>query len=43
VLRDGAVAEQGRYADLIRRDGGIFAELYNAQFSGKEEASIGVP
>jgi ATP-binding cassette subfamily B protein/subfamily B ATP-binding cassette protein MsbA len=43
VLRDGVVAEQGGFSDLMRRSGGIFAELYNTQFLGKEEMSIGVP
>jgi ATP-binding cassette subfamily B protein/subfamily B ATP-binding cassette protein MsbA len=43
VLRDGVVAEQGGFADLMRRSGGVFAELYNTQFLGKEEMSIGVP
>ncbi len=33
VLRDGAIAEQGGFAELLHR-GGIFAELYNTQFAG---------
>ena len=33
VLRDGAIVEQGGFAELLRR-GGIFAELYNTQFAG---------
>jgi ATP-binding cassette subfamily B protein/subfamily B ATP-binding cassette protein MsbA len=41
VLRDGVIAEQGGFAELMRR-GGIFAELYNTQFGGAEEARLGV-
>jgi ATP-binding cassette subfamily B protein/subfamily B ATP-binding cassette protein MsbA len=33
VLRDGVIAEQGGFAELLRR-GGVFAELYNTQFAG---------
>src|SRR5262249_11369824 len=33
VLRDGAIAEQGTLAELLRR-GGIFAEYYRTQFAG---------
>jgi ATP-binding cassette subfamily B protein/subfamily B ATP-binding cassette protein MsbA len=32
VLRDGVIAEQGGFAELMRR-GGVFAELYNTQFA----------
>jgi ATP-binding cassette subfamily B protein len=35
VLRDGVIAEQGGFAELMRR-GGVFAELYNTQFAGGE-------
>ncbi len=35
VLRDGIIAEQGSFAELMRRNG-IFAELYNTQFVGDE-------
>jgi ATP-binding cassette, subfamily B, bacterial len=31
VLRDGVIAEQGNFAELMRRKG-VFAELYNTQF-----------
>jgi len=31
VLRDGVIAEQGGFAELLRR-GGLFAELYSTQF-----------
>jgi ATP-binding cassette, subfamily B, bacterial len=31
VLRDGSIAEQGSFAELMRK-GGIFADLYNTQF-----------
>jgi ATP-binding cassette subfamily B protein/subfamily B ATP-binding cassette protein MsbA len=31
VLRDGLIAEQGNFAELMRR-GGVFADLYNTQF-----------
>ncbi len=33
VLRDGVIAEQGGFAELLRR-GGHFAELYQTQFAG---------
>jgi ATP-binding cassette, subfamily B, bacterial len=32
VLRDGKIAEQGTFSDLVRR-GGIFAEYYQTQFA----------
>jgi len=32
VLRDGIIAEQGTFAELMRH-GGVFAELYNTQFA----------
>ena len=32
LLRDGVIAEQGTFAELLRR-GGAFAELYNTQFA----------
>jgi ATP-binding cassette subfamily B protein len=32
VLRDGKIAEQGTFSDLVRRDG-IFAEYYQTQFA----------
>jgi ATP-binding cassette subfamily B protein/subfamily B ATP-binding cassette protein MsbA len=31
VLRDGLIAEQGNFVELMRR-GGVFADLYNTQF-----------
>jgi ATP-binding cassette subfamily B protein len=41
VLRDGVIAEQGSFAELMRRDG-VFAEYYRTQFHGAEEAAVGV-
>ena len=38
VLRDGVIAEQGSFAELLRQ-GGVFAELYNTQFGGSETAA----
>jgi ATP-binding cassette subfamily B protein len=38
VLRDGVIAEQGRFADLLRQ-GGVFADLYNTQFAGGDARS----
>jgi ATP-binding cassette, subfamily B, bacterial len=32
VLRDGVIAEQGPFAELLRR-GGVFADLYKTQFA----------
>ena len=36
VLRDGAIAEQGGFAELLRRDG-LFAEYYRSQFAPQED------
>jgi ATP-binding cassette subfamily B protein/subfamily B ATP-binding cassette protein MsbA len=36
VLKDGVIAEQGGFAELLRR-GGVFADLYNTQFETQEE------
>jgi ATP-binding cassette subfamily B protein len=33
VLRGGAIAEQGSFAELLRQEG-VFAELYKTQFAG---------
>ena len=38
VLRDGVIAEQGGFAELLRR-GGVFADLYNTQFAGGDARS----
>jgi ATP-binding cassette, subfamily B, bacterial len=38
VLRDGVIAEQGGFAELLRK-GGVFAELYNTQFAGGDARS----
>jgi ATP-binding cassette subfamily B protein/subfamily B ATP-binding cassette protein MsbA len=35
VLRDGIIAEQGNFSDLMRK-GGVFADLYNTQFASPE-------
>ena len=37
VLKDGRIAEQGPFAELVAR-GGTFAAFYRAQFEGEEEA-----
>jgi ABC-type multidrug transport system fused ATPase/permease subunit len=42
VLRDGVIAEQGSFAELMRL-GGVFADYYNTQFLTKEEHRVGVP
>ena len=39
VLRDGIIAEQGTFAELMRRNG-VFAELYNTQFRDTEESRL---
>ncbi len=36
VLRDGSIAEQGTFAELLRR-GGVFASMYRTQFAFHEE------
>jgi ATP-binding cassette subfamily B protein/subfamily B ATP-binding cassette protein MsbA len=35
VLRDGVIAEQGGFAELLRRDG-VFADYYNTQFGNED-------
>ncbi|HEX7967155.1 MAG TPA: ABC transporter ATP-binding protein [Stellaceae bacterium] len=42
VLRDGVVAEQGGFAELLHK-GGVFAELYNTQFAGTDAPSAASP
>jgi ATP-binding cassette, subfamily B, bacterial len=42
VLRDGVIAEQGDFAQLMRR-GGVFAELYNTQFAAPERPTASSP
>ena len=37
VLRDGEIAEQGTFAELLSR-GGFFSYLYNLQSWGREAA-----
>jgi ATP-binding cassette, subfamily B, bacterial len=42
VLRDGTIAEQGTFGELLRR-GGLFAEFYRTQFTagtGPHEATV---
>jgi ATP-binding cassette subfamily B protein/subfamily B ATP-binding cassette protein MsbA len=39
VLRDGTIAEEGTFAELMRRNG-VFAELYNTQFRDTEESPL---
>jgi ATP-binding cassette subfamily B protein len=38
VLHDGAIAEQGAFAELVRQ-GGIFAEYYRTQFAPQDGAA----
>jgi ATP-binding cassette subfamily B protein/subfamily B ATP-binding cassette protein MsbA len=38
VLHDGTIAEQGTFAELVRR-GGIFAAYYRAQFGAESDAA----
>jgi ATP-binding cassette subfamily B protein/subfamily B ATP-binding cassette protein MsbA len=44
VLRDGIIAEQGNFAELLRR-GGIFADYYQTQFAPEhaDDAGVAVP
>ncbi len=42
VLRDGVIAEQGGFAELLRQ-GGVFAELHKTQFAGGEAPSAASP
>ena len=41
VLRDGIIAEQGGFAELLRR-GGIFADYYQTQFAPEHAAEAGL-
>jgi hypothetical protein len=41
-LRDGVIAEQGGFGELMRL-GGVFADYYNTQFRTEEEHRVGVP
>jgi ATP-binding cassette, subfamily B, bacterial len=43
VLRDGAIAEEGTFAELLRRPGGTFAEYHRLQFGAAEAAGGGLP
>ena len=38
VMRDGDIVEQGNHQELLEK-GGFYAELYNAQFEGREETA----
>ena len=42
VLRDGRIAEQGNFAELVRR-GGLFAEYYRTQFIDEPRAATEAP
>jgi ATP-binding cassette, subfamily B, bacterial len=42
VLRDGTIAEQGTFAELLRR-GGVFADYYRTQFAPDYAAEAGLP
>ena len=37
VLKDGRIAEQGPFVELVAR-GGTFAAFYRTQFEGEDEA-----
>jgi ATP-binding cassette subfamily B protein/subfamily B ATP-binding cassette protein MsbA len=41
VLKDGTIAEQGTFAELVRR-GGIFADYYQTQFAPEDAAGAEV-
>jgi ATP-binding cassette, subfamily B, bacterial len=41
VLRGGVIAEQGSFAELMRRNG-VFADLYNTQFRDTDDGQRGV-
>ncbi len=41
VLRDGTIAEQGNFAELLRR-GGVFADYYRTQFAPEHAPEAGL-
>jgi ATP-binding cassette subfamily B protein/subfamily B ATP-binding cassette protein MsbA len=42
VLKDGVIAEAGRFDELMHCNDGLFAQLYNTQFDPTEETHVGV-
>ncbi len=42
VLRDGVIAEQGTFAELLRRNG-VFADYYRTQFAPEHAPLPEVP
>ncbi|GGF38467.1 ABC transporter permease [Aliidongia dinghuensis] len=42
VLKDGVIAEAGRFDDLMHRSNGLFRQLYDTQFDLTEETHVGV-
>jgi len=42
VLRDGTIAEEGSFAELVKR-GGIFADYYRSQFAPQSGAATAAP
>ncbi len=42
VLKDGVIAEAGRFDELMHRSNGLFQQLYNTQFDLTEETQVGV-
>ena len=42
VLRDGAIIQHGRHAELVDQPG-LYREIYDLQFRGQEESQLQVP
>jgi len=43
VVKDGRIVENGVHAELVKREGGVYRELYNIQFDPKEAESQSNP
>ena len=42
VLKDGVIAESGRFEEMMQRSNGLFRQLYDTQFDLTEETHVGV-
>ena len=40
VIKDGRIVENGVHEELVRREGGVYRELYDIQFSTEEGTTV---